>query len=61
MKPQGGCLSLSDNDADFTNFLEADPATFQYNIGETEQKIIDMFNDYRTYHPIDRYCFVIIR
>ncbi len=44
-------LVRSKNDADFTNFLEANPATFQYKIGETEQKIIDMFNDYRTHHP----------
>jgi signal transduction histidine kinase/CheY-like chemotaxis protein len=38
-------------DADFTNFLEADPTTFQYNIGETEQKIINIFSDYRKHHP----------
>ena len=28
------------NDANFTNFIAADPATFQYSIGEPEQKII---------------------
>ncbi len=33
-------LVRSKHDADFTNFIQADPATFQYNIGETEQKII---------------------
>ncbi|UCD81328.1 MAG: HAMP domain-containing protein, partial [Desulfobacterales bacterium] len=44
-------LVRSRNDADFTNFLEADPETFQYNIGKTEQNIITIFNDYRTHHP----------
>jgi len=39
------------NDADFTNFTEADPETFQYSIGEPEQKIISIFNDYRKHHP----------
>jgi len=39
------------HDADFTNFIEADPATFQYNIGQTEQKIINIFSDYRKHHP----------
>jgi signal transduction histidine kinase/CheY-like chemotaxis protein len=39
------------NDADFTTFLDADPATFQYHIGETEQKIINTFKDYRQHHP----------
>jgi len=41
----------SRHDADFTNFIEADPATFKYNIGETEQKIISVFSDYRNHHP----------
>jgi signal transduction histidine kinase/DNA-binding response OmpR family regulator/HPt (histidine-containing phosphotransfer) domain-containing protein len=41
----------SRHDADFTNFIEADPETFQYNIGETEQQIINIFNDYRKHHP----------
>jgi len=39
------------DDADFTNFLEADPDTFRYHIGEPEQKIINLFNDYRKHHP----------
>jgi signal transduction histidine kinase/DNA-binding response OmpR family regulator/HPt (histidine-containing phosphotransfer) domain-containing protein len=39
------------NDANFTNFIAADPATFQYSIGEPEQKIINIFNDYRKHHP----------
>jgi signal transduction histidine kinase/DNA-binding response OmpR family regulator len=39
------------DDADFTNFIEADPDTFQYSIGEPEQKIINIFNDYRKHHP----------
>jgi len=40
----------SRDDNDFTNFTAADPATFQYNIGELEQKIINIFNDYRITH-----------
>ena len=40
----------SKNDEDFTNFTEADPATFQYDIGDLEQKISDIFNRYRTIH-----------
>ena len=32
----------SRNDGNFTNFTNADPATFQYHIGELEQKIIDI-------------------
>ena len=39
------------NDDDFTNFLKADEKTFQYNIGKTEQEIINLFNQYRTTHP----------
>lgn len=39
------------NDADFTSFLNADENTFQYDIGESEQKIITVFNSYRTTHP----------
>jgi len=39
------------DDADFTNFLEADEATFQYHIGPTEQAIIDVFNNFRLSHP----------
>jgi signal transduction histidine kinase/DNA-binding response OmpR family regulator/HPt (histidine-containing phosphotransfer) domain-containing protein len=44
-------LVRSKDDADFTNFLEADPMTFQYNIGETEQAIINIFSNYRKHHP----------
>ncbi len=40
----------SRDDKNFTNFTAADPATFQYNIGEVEQKIINFFNDYRITH-----------
>lgn len=50
-------LQLSDNDMvrttddeDFTSFLTANESTFQYNIGETEQSIIDILNEYRTTH-----------
>jgi len=39
------------NDSDFTNFIDADAETFQYNIGKTEQSIINIFNDYKTHHP----------
>ncbi|MGD8880573.1 MAG: PAS domain S-box protein [Desulfobacterales bacterium] len=38
------------NDADFTNFTEADPDTFQYAIGVLEQEIISIFNRYRQTH-----------
>ena len=34
----------------FTNFLNANPETFTYAIGEAEQSIIDLFNRYRTTH-----------
>jgi hypothetical protein len=40
----------SRNDQKFTNFTEADPDTFQYNIGALEQKIINIFNRYRQTH-----------
>jgi signal transduction histidine kinase/CheY-like chemotaxis protein len=40
----------SPDDENFTNFTDADPATFQYNIGELEQKIITVFNTYRITH-----------
>ena len=48
-------LTLNDsvrtkNDGEFTNFTEADPDTFQYRFGETEQKIIDLFNNFRKTH-----------
>ena len=38
------------DDKDFTNFLNADEKTFQYNIGKTEQTIIDILNNYRLAH-----------
>ncbi len=41
----------SRDDRDFTNFLNADEATFKYNIGTLEQKIINIFNTYRLNHP----------
>jgi signal transduction histidine kinase/DNA-binding response OmpR family regulator/HPt (histidine-containing phosphotransfer) domain-containing protein len=41
----------SNNDAGFTSFLEANPETFRYDIGETEQRIIEIFNKYRKMHP----------
>ena len=37
-------------DENFTNFTDADPATFKYNIGKREQNIIDIFNTYRLTH-----------
>ncbi len=40
----------SRDDNNFTNFTAADPESFQYNIGEPEQKIINIFNDYRITH-----------
>ena len=39
------------DDNGFTSFLDADEETFEYNIGETEQRIIDIFSRYRTTHP----------
>ncbi len=39
------------DDRDFTSFLNADERTFVYRIGETEQKIIGIFNNYRSTHP----------
>lgn len=38
-------------DHNFTNFLNADPDTFVYRIGELEQEIIDVLNAYRMNHP----------
>lgn len=38
------------DDQNFTNFLNADPVTFKYNIGEQEQKIINILNIYKTTH-----------
>jgi signal transduction histidine kinase len=40
----------SRDDRHFTNFLGADEKTFQYNIKPLEQKIIDIFNNYRMTH-----------
>ncbi|MBN1383513.1 MAG: Cache 3/Cache 2 fusion domain-containing protein [Elusimicrobia bacterium] len=37
-------------DSEFTSFLNADKETFQYNIGNTEQEIIDIFNNFRINH-----------
>jgi PAS domain S-box-containing protein len=39
------------DDRQFTQFLDADEETFEYNIGATEQAIIDLFNNYRITHP----------
>jgi len=41
----------SRNDEQFTSFLNADENTFKYNYGELEQRIISIFNGYRTTHP----------
>jgi PAS domain S-box-containing protein len=38
------------DDRGFTSFLQADEMTFRYLYGETEQKIIDIFNTYRLTH-----------
>jgi signal transduction histidine kinase/DNA-binding response OmpR family regulator/HPt (histidine-containing phosphotransfer) domain-containing protein len=43
-------LVRSMNDEDFTSFTDADPVIFQYDIGNLEQKIINIFNDYRKTH-----------
>ncbi len=39
-----------ESDDDFTNFIGADPDTFEYNITSEEQDIIDLFNSYRMNH-----------
>ncbi len=44
-------LVRSRTDEDFTNFLTADEATYEYQIGELEQSIIDVLNTYRITHP----------
>jgi PAS domain S-box-containing protein len=44
-------LVITQNDKNFTNFLNADEKTFQYDIKESEQKIITIFNTYRFTHP----------
>ena len=38
------------DDFEFTSFLQADEMTFRYLYGETEEKIIDIFNTYRLTH-----------
>jgi signal transduction histidine kinase/HAMP domain-containing protein len=38
-------------DQEFTSFLEADPETFAYSVGQVEQGIIDLFNTFRLTHP----------
>ena len=43
-------LVRSRKDDNFTNFTEADADNFQYNIGELEQKIINILNSYRITH-----------
>ncbi|MGD8900791.1 MAG: response regulator, partial [Desulfobacterales bacterium] len=44
-------LVRSREDENFTSFLDADEKTFTYDYGELEQKIIAIFNNYRTTHP----------
>jgi hypothetical protein len=44
-------LVRTQKDDNFTSFLNADENTFQYDIAELEQKIITLFNKYRTTHP----------
>ena len=49
-------LSVNDvvrsrNDSDFTRFLDSDENHFEYHIGDTEQRIIDLFQLYRATHP----------
>lgn len=41
----------SRNDQDFTSFLEADPDTFEYRIGELEAEIIEILNAFQVNHP----------
>ncbi|MBN2072899.1 MAG: HAMP domain-containing protein [Actinobacteria bacterium] len=38
------------DDSEFTNFLYADEKTFQYDIGETEQEIIEIFSSFKKNH-----------
>ncbi len=44
-------LVRSRDDDDFTNFLEADEETFEYNYTELELSIIDVLNGFRITHP----------
>ena len=39
------------DDQDFSNYLDADPATFEYRIGAREQEIIEILNTFRLNHP----------
>ena len=39
------------DDSKFTDYLDADPDSFEYNITEDEQEIIDLLHGYRTTHP----------
>jgi PAS domain S-box-containing protein len=38
------------DDRSFTSFLDANGTTFRYNIGQTEKRIIELFNTYRQTH-----------
>ena len=40
----------SKDDREFTSFLNTDEKTYKYNIHESEQKIIDILNNYRVTH-----------
>jgi len=44
-------LVRTENDRNFTSFVNADEETFVYDVGELEQRIIDVFNTYRITHP----------
>lgn len=37
-------------DRDFTSFLDANETTFRYNYGQSEKRIIELFNSYRLTH-----------
>lgn len=41
----------SGSDRDFTNFLDADPETFEYHIGVQEAEIVELLNAFRVTHP----------
>ena len=41
----------SRDDRNFTNFLNTNERSYKYHIQEREQKIIDIFNNYRMTHP----------
>lgn len=47
----GNELVRTENDRDFTSFVNADEETFVYDVGELEQSIIDIFNTFRITHP----------